>query len=258
MRSAERLAAGPRHGSIGQPLRRVEDARLLTGRGRFAANLVTDDCLHAAFLRSPLAHARIIDFDASAARAVEGVAAVFSAADFSHCPGVSVNQLVREVTPPDYPLLADGQVHAVGQALALIVARSRSNAEEAVEAISLDFEPLPPVMDFRPADESGESGGIRELFDAVPENICLRDSWRSGNASQALAGADHVISVTVRHPRLAPSCLEPRTILAIWDECGRFWHSHTSAAYEAECAGQGGLEGRALVCGILPDSGFVK
>src|SRR5690349_6692460 len=143
---------------VGRPLRRREDRRLLRGEGRYFDDLPLPGALHAAVLRSPHAHARIVSLDASTALALPGVVAVLTQQDLV-APADSLNTehwaiapAIRErakprVRPSRQPLLAEGKATYVGEAVAVIVAESRYLAEDALELIRVEYEPLPVVTD---------------------------------------------------------------------------------------------------------------
>src|SRR5437660_10326598 len=143
---------------IGRSLLRREDRRLLIGQGQFVADLVLPRMLHAVFVRSPLAHARIRGVDLSPAAAMPGVLLALNGADLLQMlPPVPEGQisLPRKWTTvvqhkflnPRQPLLAHDKVRHVGEAVAMIVAESRHQAEDAAELVALDLEELPPVVD---------------------------------------------------------------------------------------------------------------
>jgi carbon-monoxide dehydrogenase large subunit len=140
---------------IGESVRRVEDARLLRGAGCFVSDIDRPGQLHAVFVRSPLAHARLSAVDVQAARALPGVAAVLTDRDvppgplpaflWDRPPPKLVEAVRPEVRPGNQPLLAGDRVRYVGQAIALVLAESRYVAEDAAELVSIDYEPLPTV-----------------------------------------------------------------------------------------------------------------
>src|SRR6476620_7475044 len=143
---------------IGRSLLRREDRRLLTGQGQFVADLVLPGMLHAVFVRSPLAHARIRAVDLSRAAAAPGVACALSGADLLQLlPPVPDTQLAlpskwtaivqHKFINPQQPLLAHDKVRHVGEAVAVIVAESRHAAEDAAQLVSLDLDPLPAIVD---------------------------------------------------------------------------------------------------------------
>src|SRR5919108_3956023 len=138
---------------VGQPVKRFEDPKLITGRGAFVDDIKLPDMLHAAVLRSPYAHARVRSVDASAARALPGVATVLTGADIAGVlPDIPTRAMtgeraVDELRPPEHPLLAKDKVCYVGQAVAVVVGHDAAVARDAVERIAIDYEPLGPVLD---------------------------------------------------------------------------------------------------------------
>src|SRR3954471_4520644 len=139
----------------GARVQRVEDPRLLTGQGTFVDDVVRPGMLHACFVRSPFARARIAGIDASAALALDGVQAVFTAADLNpdlHELWFTLSGRDSPDTPR--PALAEGEARFVGDPVALVVATSRYVAEDAVDLVEIDFEPLPPVVDYETARDA--------------------------------------------------------------------------------------------------------
>src|SRR5262249_23942103 len=143
---------------VGRSLPRREDRRLLTGRGQFIADLELPHMLHAAFVRSPLAHARIKAVDLSRAAAMPGVAYVLGGVELARLlppvpdtqlplPGKWTTQVQHKFINPQQPLLAHDKVRHVGGAVAVIVAEGRYAAEDAAQAVGLDLDPLPAVLD---------------------------------------------------------------------------------------------------------------
>src|SRR5215211_2183155 len=139
----------------GARVSRVEDARLLTGHGTFVDDVVRPGMLHAHFVRSPLARARITGIDVSSALALDGVRAVFTAEDLN--PGVReawYSLAGPKVPDTPRPALAEGEVRFVGDPVALIVAVDRYVAEDAAGLVEVDYEPLVPVVDYKSATGS--------------------------------------------------------------------------------------------------------
>jgi len=195
---------------IGRARRRVEDARLVTGQGTFVGDLVPAGCLHAAFLRSPHARAKITALDTRAAAAASGVVAVFTGAHVADLGDLPVNPLVDSLHAPPFPVLAHGSVEAVGQPVAAVVAETLTAALDAAELIEVDYDPLPPVL--------GSGTDAPALFAEVPQNQAAAQTWRAGDIEAAFAAADAVVRVSIEHARLAPLTLEPRAVLAEWNE----------------------------------------
>jgi len=205
----------------GQTVKRVEDASLLVGRGQFADNVPVEGATHIAFLRSPYAHARIASVDTSAAAAMPGVLAVYTgaqlrdagvkpmpkAAGFQRASGDPPASAARHA-------LAVDTVRFVGEAVAAVVAESREAARDAVEAVLVDYDELPAVVDAVRAT----APGAPVLCPDAPDNISAE--MRHGDAkatAAAFAAAAHTVSLDLVNQRLAPSPMEPRSIVAAFD-----------------------------------------
>src|SRR5215467_10200264 len=139
---------------IGSPIERIEDLRFLRGRGQFVDDLARDDLLHAVILRSAVAHGRIRSVDVSAALSRPGVRAVLTAADIgASVPTIPLRQESSPAFKPfEQPVIAHDKVRYVGEPIAVVLADSAAAAEDALEAIALDIEPLPAVIDGANAD----------------------------------------------------------------------------------------------------------
>jgi aerobic carbon-monoxide dehydrogenase large subunit len=181
---------------IGKSLRRVEDDRLLTGGGCFTGDVAPYDCLHVAFLRSPMPSGRLT-VDVRDAKG-PGVVAVFIGADTADIADLPVNPVIGGIFAPPVFCLAEDQVYAVGQPVAAVVATSRQLAQDAVEKIVVDYEDI----------ENSET-----LFADCPDNQAFAQSWQDGDVTAAFADAT-VVSVRIDHPRLNAVALEPRTVVA--------------------------------------------
>ncbi len=195
---------------LGRPRRRKEDARLVTGQTSWTDNLSLPGMLHLAFLRSPYAHARITSVDVSAARQVPGVVAAFSGADFAAEQGSlpCAWPVTPDIVIPDHPPMATEEVRYVGEAVAVVVARDRYTAADALAAIDVNYEPLEPVLDMRTAlDES--SPKVHEAG-----NKSFEWTFANGDVDAAFSGAPVVIERNYRQQRLIPSAMEPRSVLA--------------------------------------------
>src|SRR3954471_1512106 len=133
---------------LGTSVRRVEDLQLITGASTYVGNLALDGVLHAAFVRSPLAHARILGIDTAEAKAAPGVVAVFTAADL----GLPAHHRLMVVNPDlPRPPLATDRVRFVGEAVAVVIGETKAAAVDAVELVEVDFDPLPAVIDMETA-----------------------------------------------------------------------------------------------------------
>ena len=152
---------------IGQPLRRKEDPRLLQGQGRFTDDVNIEGQLWAAFLRSPHAHADIVSIDLAPARAAPGVAAVFTCADLDAdgVPDMPCEVELADLSgapmwKPLRPILARGRVRFVGECVAMVVAATREQAQDAAELIEIDWAPLPSVADASRGGGKRRPGGV--------------------------------------------------------------------------------------------------
>ena len=202
----------------GQSVRRVEDPALVTGRGRFTDDVVPDGQLSLAFVRSTVAHGRIASIDLDAARATPGVVAVYTGADLV-AAGVKPIPTAPAFTRPDgQPMaappkraLAHEFVRYVGEAVVAIVATSRQAAREAADTVFVDIHELPVITDPVRALQPGAP----VVWEGAPDNICAE--MRHGDATateKAFAGAAHRIRLELVNQRLAPSAMEPRSVLA--------------------------------------------
>jgi aerobic carbon-monoxide dehydrogenase large subunit len=164
---------------VGARVKRREDRRLLTGQGAYADDHRPPGLLSAAFLRSPYAHARIVRLDPAAARALAGVAAVITGEDLARLvKPVRAGSNMREYKTTSWPPLAVDKVRHVGEAVAVVVAESRYLAEDALEQIEVDYEPLPTVADAVGASEPGAP----VLHEEAGSNILLTRDRRGRGA----------------------------------------------------------------------------
>jgi CO/xanthine dehydrogenase Mo-binding subunit len=190
---------------------RHEDRPLLTGAGRFAADVRLPGQLHAAIVRSPHAHARVTGFDCDAARSEPGVAAVFSAADLPDALRIPIRLyplpgMERFLQPP----LASDRVRYQGEPVAVVVAADRYRAEDAAELIAVEYEPLDAVVE--PA--GGLAAGAPLLFEEAGTNLAGELHLSHGDVDGAFAGAVHVVSETVRCHRHGAVPMETRGLVA--------------------------------------------
>ena len=178
----------------GRDVRRLEDADLLRGAGRFADDLpVRRDTLHAAILRSPHAHAEILSVDVEGALALPGVDCVVIGEDARRWTRPFA---VAVKTPMQHWCLAVDRVRHVGEPVAVALARERHTAEDALERIAVRYRPLPPVVD---AEKAAEPDAPL-LHPAVGSNVVSDRAFRYGDPEAAFAAAAHRVSVTTRYP----------------------------------------------------------
>ncbi len=193
---------------VGRARTRKEDARLVTGQTTWTDNLVLPGMLHMAFLRSPYAHARITSVDVSAARQLPGVVAAFSGADFADEQGSlpCAWPVTPDIVIPAHPPMATEEVRYVGEAVAVVVARDKYTAADALASIDVGYEPLEPVLDMRTALDEG-SPKVHEAGNKSYEWV-----FANGDLDAAFTGAPVVIERDYRQQRLIPSAMEPRAV----------------------------------------------
>jgi carbon-monoxide dehydrogenase large subunit len=211
---------------IGSSVKRREDRRFLTGDAAFIDDLTLPRMCYAAFLRSPHAHARIGRIRAEAARAAPGVVGVFTFEDLGSwmkplpqfgAPPPSLAAAVHfEMREALQSPLARDKVHYVGQPVAMIVAETGAQAEDALEAIQVEWEPLPAVTDMSRA----VAPGADLVHDTWGSNVAVSFAVAVGDAARAFAAADVVVRETFSIGRSAGVALEPRGVIAEWDARG--------------------------------------
>ncbi|MEQ8967562.1 MAG: xanthine dehydrogenase family protein molybdopterin-binding subunit [Azospirillaceae bacterium] len=201
--------------------------RLVAGRGRYTADEPIGDAAHVVFVRADLAHARIEAIETAEAAAMPGVIAVLTAGDLGPLKGLPA--LIRDpaarpedlFVPERLPLARD-RIRHVGEAVAMVVAATRSQAEDAAEAVLVEATPLPVVAAIPQDEASGPPPTV--LHDGAPDNVASRLTLGDRAAvDRALASADRVVDLTVALPRVAPSPMEPRAVIARFEpETGRY------------------------------------
>jgi carbon-monoxide dehydrogenase large subunit len=197
-------------------MKRFEDPRLVTGHGTFVGDLRLPDMLHATILRSQHAHARLRRIDVSAAGAVPGVVTVLTGADIAGVlPGIPTRAMTGEravdaLQAPEYPLLAHDTVCYVGQPMAVVVAHDPYVARDALALITVDYEPLPPVLD----PDAAARHDAPVIHAALGTNVAMRLHQQVGDVEGALAQADHVVRQRYVVQRVVPAPLETRGVLA--------------------------------------------
>jgi aerobic carbon-monoxide dehydrogenase large subunit len=209
---------------LGRSLLRREDRRLLTGRGQFIADLELPRMLHAAFVRSPLAHACIRGVDLSAAAAAPGVELALSGPELVRelpplpdtqlsLPSKWTTRVQHEFHNPQQPGLAYDKVRHVGEAVAVVVAESRYAAEDAAELVRLDLDPLPAVVD----PEAALAPGAPLIHEHLRTNLFGRFSIAKGDPAAAMARAPHRLHRRLYHHRYAAMPIECRGVVAVYD-----------------------------------------
>ena len=198
---------------FGKSIKRREDPRLVTGKGNFVDDLKIPFTTHAAFVRSPHAHARIVKIDAAAAKKAPGVLAVYTGKDLvaGGVKPIPVGWLLPNIkVPAHYPLAVDKARH-MGEPVAVVIAETPFAARDAAELVEVDYEPLPAVPDGLDALKQGSPG----VHDDAPGNVCFK--WSIGDAAATdaqFAKAARTVKQSFRNHRLIPNAIEPRACLA--------------------------------------------
>ncbi len=231
---------------------RREDLRLVTGAGRYTADWNLPRQLHAVFCRADHAHAKIRSIDTGEARHAPGVVAVITARDVAdagfrtlppsvHFPGRGGKKLIV----PERPVLASDRVRYAGEEVAVVLAETRGQAQDAADLVAIEYDDLPPVIGF----ETALGASAAQLHDTIPGNVCFEFEYgNEAKAAEVIAGAPHVARVTLESPRVAPNTMETRGCLASYDAA--------SDRYEIRCGHQGGPAMRdalAIMLGVPPE-----
>ncbi|WP_170791790.1 xanthine dehydrogenase family protein molybdopterin-binding subunit [Ruegeria lacuscaerulensis] len=208
----------PKDSGIGASSKRREDVRFLTGAGNYTDDINVAGQAYVYFLRSDIAHGRITSIDTSAAEGMPGVVKVFTGKDFEGVGGIPCGWEVTDkhgapMQEPAHPILAQGKVRHVGDPIAAVVADSLEQARDAAEAIDLDIEELPAVIDMKAAAQEGAT----LVHDDLKNNICY--DWQLGEADDAkvnevFANAAHVTTLDLVNNRLVANPMEPRVAVA--------------------------------------------
>jgi carbon-monoxide dehydrogenase large subunit len=232
---------------FGEPVRRNEDPRFLTGQGTYVDDINPPGTLQAAVLRSPIAHALITRIDVSAARELDGVVAAWTWEDLGDVFRPSPMSVPHEaLTHPktQYPLARDN-VNYVGEPIAFVVALDRYIAEDACDLIEVDYEPLPAVVDL----EAAVAADTALVHDDVPGNVAATLVQRVGDPDHAFTVADHVFTERLSLERGAGQPMETRAVLAQWDDL-----EHVLTVWDTTQAPLSIRNGLAVLLG-LPENG---
>jgi carbon-monoxide dehydrogenase large subunit len=206
--------------AIGASVKRKEDRRFLTGRGRYVHDINRPGQVYAVFVRSPHAHALVKSIDTAAAAAAPDVVAVYTGADLAGkvngvpCAWGIVGTDGKPMKEPSHPPLAMGKVRHVGDPVAVVIAQSLAAARNAAELVAIDYEPLPAVTGAYDAAQPGAP----QLYDDVPGNLCC--DWSIGDKAAtdaAFAKAAHVARLDLVNTRLVPNAMETRAAVAEYD-----------------------------------------
>ncbi len=204
---------------IGEAVTRREDYRFLTGQGKYTDDINLINQTYAWIVRSPYAHANINNIDSADAAAKPGVVAIYTSEDFAEAGGVPCGWQVnnKDGTPmnePKHPILAEGRVRHVGDPVALVIAETRQQARNAAEAVIVDYEELPAVVDMKAALEDGST----VTHEDVGSNLCF--DWELGDKAAtdaAFENAHHVTKLDLINNRLIANAMEPRAAIGDFD-----------------------------------------
>jgi len=206
---------------LGRSIKRFEDARLVIGDGVFIDDIKLPDMLHAAVVRSVHAHARIRSINVVDAIELDGVVEVLTGADLAgKLPDLPIRPMgdrsVDEFNPPEHPVLAQDKVCYVGQPVAVVVAKNPYLARDGAELVTVDYEPLIPVVN--PVDAANED--VPVIHPHLGTNVAMRSVQEGGDIEKAFAQAAHIVRQRYEIPRLAPSSMETRGVIGNYDASG--------------------------------------
>ncbi|MDB5519964.1 MAG: xanthine dehydrogenase, partial [Tardiphaga sp.] len=208
---------------IGAALPRKEDYRLVTGQGRYLDDIAFPGCLHAHFVRSPHAHARILAIDCTAAREAEGVVAVVTGRELAEWTNPArVAPPIEGLHPVEFTTLPIDKARFIGDPLLCIVATDRYLAEDAAELISIDYDVLDPVPDLNRA----LAPGAPLVDDSLPGNLVSRQGFAAGDPARAFAEAEIIVEASFHQHRQTHAPIETRGCCAIWDQGRRHLTMH--------------------------------
>jgi carbon-monoxide dehydrogenase large subunit len=203
---------------VGRPIKRLEDPELIQGRDAYVNDVRLEGALSVAFTRSPHAHAAIKRIDTEAARKVPGVVAVLTGADINAEVGVIHTPIGPEMfatmNRQGYPMLAEGRVRHVGQPVAVVAAETAQAAVDGAEAVIVDYEPLPAVVD----PEAALAKGAPLLYPESGSNVGPTLKLEKGDVEAVFKTAPVVVDVTMVNQRVIPLAMEPRACSAVWDD----------------------------------------
>ena len=225
----------PKDHGIGASMKRREDVRFLTGTGNYVDDINIHNQAHAVFVRSDVAHGRIVSVGKAAAEAMPGVLAVFTGEDFASVGGNPAGWLInsRDGTPmrePKRPVLAHGKVRHVGDAYAAVIAQTLDEARDAAEALAAAsvIEELPAIVDMALA----LADNTNRVHDEIPDNQCFDWGWVEDNRAKvdaAIKAAPHVTTLELVNNRLIPNAMEPRASIGeYWPGTGEYKLTTTS------------------------------
>ncbi|MDN5210679.1 xanthine dehydrogenase family protein molybdopterin-binding subunit [Fulvivirgaceae bacterium BMA12] len=218
---------------IGKPVKRVEDKRFISGKGRYTDDIVLPGMLHAHIIRSHYAHAKILGIDTDQAEKMEGVVAIFTGKDIAEAGinGVPCGWQVdfkngETMKEPPHPLLVAAKARYMGDAVAVVIAESKALAKDAAEMVMVDYEPLDAIVDAAMAVEDGAP----LVHEDIPGNMAF--DWELGDrekTNQTMAKAHHTTTLEFVNQRLIPNAIEPRCAIGDYDSTNDKYTLYTSS-----------------------------
>ena len=223
----------PKDGGIGDATKRREDVRFLSGTGNYTDDINVAGQAYVHFLRSDVAHGKITSLDTSAAEAMPGVIRIFTGKDFEGVGGIPCGWQVTDkhgepMQEPAHPVLAQGKVRHVGDPIAAVVAETREQARDAAEAIEVEIEDLPAVMDMKAALEEGAP----KVHDDLSSNLCYDWGFVEDNKAAtdaAFESAAHVTTLELVNQRLVANPMEPRVAVGAYNRAGDDYTLYTTS-----------------------------
>ena len=204
-------------GLIGASIRRVEDPLLISGKGCYVDDINLPGMLHMMVLRSAYPHAKIVSIDTDTAKSVKGVVAVVTGPELPERLNINAQVMFPGQKIPPHPVLARGAVHAPGTPVAAVVAESRAIAQDACNAIEVEYQALPSIQNAEDALKPGAPLAREEL----DSNICYTAVKKGGDVDKAFAQADHIVRMHIVSPRQVALAIEPRGVAANPDPMGK-------------------------------------
>jgi carbon-monoxide dehydrogenase large subunit len=196
--------------TVGKAVKRTEDPRLIQGLAHYVDDIRLPDTLHAAFLRSIYAHARIKSIDTTAAQKLPGVVAVYTGKDVQKIGVVPCGAAIPDMKAPEHRVLPLNKVYFVGHPVAVVVAETKAAARDALDLIEVDYQELPVVLD----EEKAADPKSPVIHEALGTNIAYKLTAGEGDIEAALKSADKIIKQKILNKRLLPIAMEPRGVLA--------------------------------------------
>ncbi|GJM31722.1 MAG: carbon monoxide dehydrogenase [Saprospiraceae bacterium] len=219
---------------IGKSVKRVEDKRFITGKGHYTDDIVLPGMLHAYIIRSPYAHAKIVNIDTSEVADMKGVVAVYTGKDITAAGvnGVPCGWQINfkngdTMKEPPHPLLTADKVRHQGDAVAIVIAETREQARDAADVVEIEYEALPATVNPKDATKSGAP----LVHEDAPNNICF--DWELGNpkaeVDEAMNGAHHITTLEFTNQRVIPNAIEPRSAIGHYEDATEKYTLYTTS-----------------------------